>query len=75
MSNREALLNVQITEPRRCPTCAAGVHLTLSFLDPRRGKTVRLYHCAACGERLWDDGSIRLAEVLGGRACSRSQTQ
>jgi hypothetical protein len=38
----------------RCPTCAAFPRLTLSMLDPRRGKIVRLYQCQ-CGERIWDD--------------------
>ena len=39
---------------RRCPTCAAFPKLTHRFLDPRQGKTIRLYRCQ-CGERIWDD--------------------
>ena len=39
---------------RRCPTCAAFPKLTHRFLDPRQGKTIRLYQCQ-CGERIWDD--------------------
>lgn len=38
----------------RCPTCAAFPRLLHSMLDPRRGKTVRLYECR-CGERVWDE--------------------
>lgn len=38
----------------RCPTCAALPRLTQSILDPRKGRTVRLYQCQ-CGERVWDD--------------------
>jgi hypothetical protein len=40
--------------PPRCPTCAALPRLTQSILDPRKGRTVRLYQCQ-CGERMWDD--------------------
>ena len=39
---------------RRCPNCAAFPRLSFQFLDPRSGRTVRLYECL-CGERLWDD--------------------
>jgi uncharacterized protein with PIN domain len=46
---------------RRCPRCRAFSRLTHSILDPRHGNVVRLYHCAACGEHLWDDGSKFLA--------------
>jgi len=58
MMNQDTPLDAwQINLLRRCPSCSACARLTHSFLDPRRGNTVRLYHCAACGERLWDDGS------------------
>jgi uncharacterized Zn finger protein len=46
---------------RRCPQCRAFSRLTHSILDSRHGNVVRLYHCAACGEHLWDDGSKFLA--------------
>ena len=38
-----------------CPTCAAFPRLMSAFLDPRRGKSVRLYECEKCGQRIWDD--------------------
>jgi hypothetical protein len=38
----------------RCPTCAAFPRLLHSMLQPRTGKTVKLYLCQ-CGERIWDD--------------------
>jgi uncharacterized protein with PIN domain len=47
---------------RRCPRCHAFSRLTHSILDPLHGNVVRLYHCPACGEHLWDDGSKFLAE-------------
>jgi hypothetical protein len=50
---------------RRCPRCRAFSRLTHSILDPRHGNVVRLYHCAACGEHLWDDGSKFLAAGVG----------
>jgi hypothetical protein len=40
---------------RRCPTCAAFPRLRLQYLNPVRGKTIRLYECGQCGERIWDD--------------------
>jgi DNA-directed RNA polymerase subunit RPC12/RpoP len=49
---------------RRCPRCRGISRLTHSILDPRHGNTVRLYHCAACGKHLWDDGSKFLAESV-----------
>ena len=43
-------------EPKgpRCPTCAAFPDIASRFLDPRTGKTIRLYRCQ-CGEHVWDD--------------------
>jgi hypothetical protein len=38
----------------RCPTCAAFPQLARSFLDPRTGRTIRLFECR-CGERIWDE--------------------
>jgi DNA-directed RNA polymerase subunit RPC12/RpoP len=51
---------------RRCPRCRGFSRLTHSILDSRHGNVVRLYHCAACGEHLWDDGSKFLAEAATG---------
>ena len=48
---------------RRCPRCRAFSRLTHSILDSRQGNVVRLYHCAECGQHLWDDGSKLLAEA------------
>jgi uncharacterized protein YlaI len=76
MTNPEAQLCAsQTSQRRRCPTCNACASLTHCFLDSRRGKTIRLYQCAECGERLWDDGSRLLAEVFGDPARSGSQPQ
>jgi DNA-directed RNA polymerase subunit RPC12/RpoP len=47
---------------RRCPRCTVSYRLTYSILDSRRGRTVRLYQCADCGARLWEDGSTLLGE-------------
>lgn len=38
------------TNGPRCPACAAFPKLATRFLDPRSGKTIRLYRCQ-CGER------------------------
>ncbi len=38
-----------------CPNCATPLRLRQTMLDPRRGRTVRLFECGSCGERLWDD--------------------
>ena len=49
---------------RRCPRCRLFSRLTHSRLDPQHGNTVHLYHCAACGMHLWDDGSKFLADSV-----------
>jgi hypothetical protein len=38
----------------RCPTCSAFPRLLTSMLQPRSGKTVKLYRCD-CGQRIWND--------------------
>jgi hypothetical protein len=43
----------QETRPR-CAACAAFPRLAYSFLNPTRGKTIRLYECD-CGERIWHE--------------------
>ena len=71
---QQAMTNHDVTlvEPQvkhrqlRCPKCAACSRLTHSILDSRRGKTVRLYRCAGCGECLWDDGSTLFGEGFNG---------
>jgi len=42
-------------QQRRCPKCTAFSRFAHSILDSRRGITLRLYKCIACGEHLWDD--------------------
>jgi hypothetical protein len=41
------------SEPH-CRRCGAQLHRAQSLLDPRTGRTVRLFICA-CGEALWPD--------------------
>jgi hypothetical protein len=44
----------------RCPKCAMPAHLTHTILNSQHGNTVRVFRCAACGDRLWDDRSQHL---------------
>jgi hypothetical protein len=39
----------------RCPKCAAAPRFIQSLLNPRTGKTARLFTCT-CGERVWREG-------------------
>jgi hypothetical protein len=41
-------------EGPRCPTCEAFPRLAQRFLDPIKGRTIRLYQCK-CSERIWDE--------------------
>ena len=50
--------NNEQTERERflhCPACAERLSLVTQILDPRRGKTVRLFKCNKCGERIWEE--------------------
>jgi transcription initiation factor IIE alpha subunit len=38
-----------------CPACAAALQQTQQFFDPKQDKTIRLFKCERCGERIWDD--------------------
>jgi len=38
----------------RCHTCSAFPRLAQRMLDPRTGKTFRLYRCE-CGESVWEE--------------------
>jgi uncharacterized Zn finger protein len=38
-----------------CPACSAALQLSHQFLDPKQGKTIRLFKCERCGERIWDE--------------------
>lgn len=42
-------------EDRICPRCEeGGLRLVQTILDPRKGKTIRIFECQ-CGECIWDD--------------------
>jgi hypothetical protein len=38
----------------KCIRCGDRPNIVQIMLDPRRGKTLRMYECR-CGERIWDD--------------------
>ncbi|WP_426611280.1 hypothetical protein [Bradyrhizobium sp. McL0616] len=38
-----------------CPACAQVLRLMSSMLDVKSDRTVRLYQCDKCGERIWED--------------------
>jgi len=38
-----------------CPICAASLRLAEHILDPSTNKTVRLYQCQQCGQRVWEE--------------------
>jgi len=38
-----------------CPACGDGLQQTHQFLDSDQGKTIRLFKCERCGERIWDE--------------------
>jgi transcription initiation factor IIE alpha subunit len=38
-----------------CPVCATALKLTHQFLNPNQGRTIRLFKCEKCGERIWDE--------------------
>jgi len=41
-------------EELKCIRCGDRPTIVQIMLDPRRGKTLRVYECR-CGERIWDD--------------------
>jgi hypothetical protein len=43
-------------EDRRCSHCGAQPKLVSKMMDPRRGRTVRVFECV-CGEQTWADDS------------------
>lgn len=53
---KDQLPKPQEQEQHRCPKCGALARTTrtTTFLDPRKGKSVRVFECQ-CGERIWDD--------------------
>jgi hypothetical protein len=60
-------------QQRRCPKCTAFSRFAHSILDSRRGITLRLYKCIACGEHLWDDDSNFFSKIsTNGRAAGQS---
>jgi DNA-directed RNA polymerase subunit RPC12/RpoP len=48
------LIGEEIKEEFRCIRCGDRPNIVQIMLDPRRGKTLRVYECR-CGERIWDD--------------------
>ena len=42
------------TQDRRCPRCDAQPRLVRQILDPRTGRSIRMFECK-CGERTWSD--------------------
>ena len=41
-------------EDRRCQRCDAQPRLVRQILDPRTGRSIRMFECK-CGERTWSD--------------------
>jgi len=48
------LFGSRTREDRRCENCHAQPKLISKMMDPRRGKTVRIYECS-CGQQTWLD--------------------
>ena len=48
------LTSEEAKEEFRCIRCGDRPNIVQIMLDPRRGKTLRMYECR-CGERIWDD--------------------
>jgi hypothetical protein len=49
----EKIAHEEIKEERRC-RCGAQLRLVRKMLDPRKGRTIRVFECE-CGERTWDN--------------------
>jgi hypothetical protein len=47
-------LRKETREDRRCTKCDAEPRLIHRMLDPRTGKTIRMFECK-CGTRTWDE--------------------
>jgi hypothetical protein len=48
------LTGEETKEELKCIRCGDRPNIVQIMLDPRRGKTLRMYECR-CGERIWDD--------------------
>jgi len=51
----QRIWNKETRADRGCPRCEeARLRLVQTMLDPRKGKTIRIFECQ-CGESIWDD--------------------
>jgi hypothetical protein len=48
------LFGAETREDRRCAKCDAEPRLIHKMLEPRTGKTIRMFECK-CGTRTWDE--------------------
>jgi hypothetical protein len=53
-SSARKLIGEETKEELKCIRCGHRPTIVQIMLDPRRGKTFRIYECQ-CGERIWDD--------------------
>jgi hypothetical protein len=54
----DTLSPVEVDEPARertCRQCHTAVRLVRTFMDSSTGRSVRMFECAECGARTWDD--------------------
>src|SRR5258708_38022876 len=58
-SSARKLTGEETKEELKCIRCGDRPNIVQIMLDPRRGKTLRMYECR-CGERIWDDYGRRL---------------
>jgi hypothetical protein len=52
--NGDKLSGKEIREDRRCVKCDAQPLMVLRMLDPRSGRTIRMFECK-CGQRTWSE--------------------
>jgi len=50
----EKLIAKETREDGRCKKCDAQPYLVRRILDPRTGKTIRMFECK-CGSRTWSE--------------------
>jgi hypothetical protein len=53
-SSARKLTGEETKEELKCIRCGDRPNTVQIMLDPRTGKTLRMYECR-CGERIWDD--------------------
>jgi hypothetical protein len=54
MNSGGKLSGKETREDRRCAKCDAQPRLVHKILEPRTGKTIRMYECK-CGDRTWSE--------------------